>query len=151
MWLKKQTQLLRQSHGCHGEHTGPGTAQSLCSALHSSPPLLHFLNPSTRSPGDIQRCFCEATIQPPQPRDSFWQTCVPDTTFGGNSLGSLLLPTHLQAVVGIAQSKLPAGNHGLQCSPVISTDEAPAKGPRSPYLHFDSPFMSAAAPTESDL
>ena len=58
---------------------------------------------------------------------------------------------HLEPVVGISQSKLPAGNHGLQGSPVISTDEAPAEGPRSPYLHLDSPFMSAAAPTESDL
>lgn len=62
-----------------------------------------------------------------------------------------LLPTHLQPMVGIAQSELPTDHHGLQCSPVIPTDEAPAKGPRPPYLHLNSPFVSAAAPTESDL
>lgn len=67
------------------------------------------------------------------------------------ALAPPLLPTYLQAMVGVAQTKLPTGHHGLQCPPVIPTDEAPAKVPRSPYLHLNSSLMSAAASTESDL
>lgn len=48
-----------------------------------------------------------------------------DTDFGDNQKFPFL-PAYLQAMVGVAKTKLPTGHHGLQCSPVIPTDEAPA-------------------------
>lgn len=73
------------------------------------------------------------------------------TNFGDKSFGFPFLPSYLQTMVGVAQTKLPAGHHGLQCSPVIPTDEAPAKMPGCPYLHLNSPLITASAPTQSDL